>query len=61
MTGEGSFQVGDFWRYYQKKRVPGLLENIFLSERVDHLILPDDDLFLENFDRIQPIRCLLAT
>ena len=40
--------------------MPGLLENVFLGERVNDLILSDDDLLFENLDRVQPICGFLA-
>lgn len=40
--------------------MPGLLENVFLSEGVNDLILSDNDLLLENLDRVQSIGGFLA-
>ena len=40
--------------------MPGLLENVFLSEGVNDLILSDNDLLLEDFDGVEPICGFLA-
>lgn len=39
----------------------GLLEDILFSECVSDLVLLDDDLFLEDLDRVQVVGGLLAT